>query len=274
MYDNTCKFLAENFPEDIASWLLGEATSVSQLEPSELSVEPLRADSLIFLELETTILHVEFQVQAKADIPFRMTDYYLRLYRRSPEKSVRQIVLYLRRTNSPLVYQSNFQTGRLSHEFEVIRIWERPWEEFLARPGLYPFAVLAESNNREAVLETVREEINKIAEEKEQREIAASTYVLAGLVLEEEMIRFLLREEIMRESVTYQAIQREGLQQGLQQERSLILKLLNRKLGNLSQEQRSRLDSLSIEQLETLAEALLEFSSSSDLDHWLEQNTQ
>jgi hypothetical protein len=35
-------------------------------------------------------------------------------------------------------------------------------------------------------------------------------------------------EELMRESVTYQAIQNEGLQQGLEQERSLVFKLLTR----------------------------------------------
>jgi predicted transposase YdaD len=48
MYDNTCKFLAETFSSDFASWLLGEAISLTKLEPSELSIEPIRADSVIF----------------------------------------------------------------------------------------------------------------------------------------------------------------------------------------------------------------------------------
>jgi predicted transposase YdaD len=60
MYDNTCKFIAETFPTDIATWLLGEPIALTKLEPSELSVEPIRADSLILLQSEDTILHAEF----------------------------------------------------------------------------------------------------------------------------------------------------------------------------------------------------------------------
>ena len=61
MIDNICKFLAESFSADFASWLLGEAITLTKLEPSELSVEPIRADSVIFLESSEIILHIEFQ---------------------------------------------------------------------------------------------------------------------------------------------------------------------------------------------------------------------
>ena len=50
MFDNTCKFLAETFPSDFATWLLGEAILLTKLEPTELSLKPIRADSVIFLE--------------------------------------------------------------------------------------------------------------------------------------------------------------------------------------------------------------------------------
>jgi len=44
----------------------------------------------------------------------------------------------------------------------------------------------------------------------------------------------ILREEIVKESVTYQDILQQGLQQGRQEEsRSLILKLLKRRVGTL-----------------------------------------
>ena len=36
MYDNTCKYLAENFPEDLSSWLLGVRVSLIQMQPTEL----------------------------------------------------------------------------------------------------------------------------------------------------------------------------------------------------------------------------------------------
>ncbi len=63
MYDNTCKYLAENFSEDIASWLLGVRVSLTQMQPTELSVEPIRADSMILLTNHNLILHIEFQTK-------------------------------------------------------------------------------------------------------------------------------------------------------------------------------------------------------------------
>jgi predicted transposase YdaD len=49
-FDNTCKFLAENFSADIATWLLGTPILMTKLEPSELFAEPIRADAIILLE--------------------------------------------------------------------------------------------------------------------------------------------------------------------------------------------------------------------------------
>jgi len=49
MYDDTCRFLAENFSSDFASWLLGEPITLTELKPSELSLEPIQADALILL---------------------------------------------------------------------------------------------------------------------------------------------------------------------------------------------------------------------------------
>ena len=81
MYDDTCKFIAANFSRDLASWLLGETIELTVLEPTELYVEPIRADSVVFLQSKDIILHIEFQTSPSNDIPFRVADYYLRIYR-------------------------------------------------------------------------------------------------------------------------------------------------------------------------------------------------
>jgi Domain of unknown function (DUF4351) len=52
-------------------------------------------------------------------------------------------------------------------------------------------------------------------------------------------------------------------------ERALAVKLLTRKLGNLSPELLARLNSLNIERVEALAEELLDFTSVGDLESWL-----
>jgi predicted transposase YdaD len=80
----------------------------------------------------------------------------------------------------------------------------------------------------------------------------------------------------MRESVIYQEIEKEaakkGLQQGLQQEAlNFVWRLIKHKFGSLSPDlQQARVQGLSLEQLESLGEALLDFSSIADLAAWLE----
>jgi len=74
MFDNICKFLAENFSTDFATWLLGEPITLTELSPSELSLEPIRADALILLQSAQNVLHLEFQTQTDPEIPFRMLD--------------------------------------------------------------------------------------------------------------------------------------------------------------------------------------------------------
>jgi predicted transposase/invertase (TIGR01784 family) len=53
---------------------------------------------------------------------------------------------------------------------------------------------------------------------------------------------------------------------------SLVLKQLTRKLGNISPEVRSRVNSLTLDKLESLGEDLLDFTSMADLEAWLSQN--
>ncbi|NJP09961.1 MAG: DUF4351 domain-containing protein [Leptolyngbyaceae cyanobacterium RU_5_1] len=57
----------------------------------------------------------------------------------------------------------------------------------------------------------------------------------------------------------------KGQQKG---ERSLILRQLTRQLGELPKATQARINTLSLEQLENLGEALLEFEAIADLETW------
>jgi hypothetical protein len=95
---------------------------------------------------------------------------------------------------------------------------------------------------------------------------------IAGLVLEKEVVQKLQRKELMRESVTYQAIVAEGREEGRETEaRFFVLRLLNRKLGNVPESNLSQIQGLSLEQMEVLGEALLGFSTTADLEAWSKQ---
>jgi predicted transposase/invertase (TIGR01784 family) len=210
MYDNTCKFLAENFPTDFASWLLGKPIPLTKLEASELSVEPIRADSVILLESAEIIVHLEFQTKTDETMAFRMLDYWVRLYRKYPTKKIHQTVIYLKPTNSPLAYQNGFNVDQTSHSFNVMRLWEQPTEIFQQYQGLLPFAVLSQTKNAEETLRQVVRLIDNIADKRMQSNVAASTAIMSGIALSKEIIQRLLRSEIMKESVIYQEILLEG----------------------------------------------------------------
>jgi predicted transposase/invertase (TIGR01784 family) len=268
MFDPVSKFLIEQYPQDFASWLLGEPAVLSELSSSELSLEPIRADALILLQSDELVLHCEFQTDPDPAIPFRMTDYALRVYRRFPEKRLVQVVIYLRPTESKFVHQAQFSANNLQHQFQVIRLWEQPTEIFMQRPGLLPYAVLSRTNHRSDVLREVAQEIELLPEQRQKANIAAATGILAGLVLDRQLIRRALRSEIMRESVIYQEWREEAQQD---EARLLVLRQLKRRLGGLSEEMESRVSALALNQLEDLGEDLLDFATLADLEAWLKR---
>jgi predicted transposase YdaD len=69
VYDDTCRFLAEHFSADFASWLMGESVTMTELKPSELLLDPIRADAMILLQSNNVILHIEFQTIPKEEVP-------------------------------------------------------------------------------------------------------------------------------------------------------------------------------------------------------------
>jgi predicted transposase YdaD len=51
-FDNLCKLLSEKYPERFAGWVLGtQQTNVTALK-TELSIEPICADYVTFLQLQ------------------------------------------------------------------------------------------------------------------------------------------------------------------------------------------------------------------------------
>ncbi len=214
MYDNTCKFLVEKFPADFATWLFGKPIELTKIEPSELASDPIRADSVILLESAEIIVHLEFQTKTDETMPYRMANYWLRLYGKYPNREIHQTVIYLRPTNSPHAYETSFNSAKLNHEFNVIRLWEQPTETFQQYQGLLPLAVLTKTTNAEATLRETAKIIDKIDDKKVKSDVAAATAIISGLALNKEIVQRLLRSEIMKESVIYQEILLEGLTEG------------------------------------------------------------
>ncbi|MBN3870118.1 DUF4351 domain-containing protein [Nostoc sp. JL33] len=289
-YDNTCKYLAENYPAEFASWLLSIDTSDIQVLKTELNLEPIRADSVspvlregfppqatgepvrvTFLQIANQILHLEFQTTPKSTTPldFRMLDYYTRL-KREYWCEIKQVLIFLQATSSAIAFQTQYIDTNTTHRYRVIRLWEEDPTPLLANPALLSLATLARSDSPQRLLEQVATAVDMIEETDERQNISACVQVLAGLRFDKNVIKQLFREEIMQESVIYQDILQKGEQRGLQKgEVAVILRLLKLRFGAIEPEIEQQIRKLLIAQLEELTEALLGFNSQSDLVNYL-----
>lgn len=80
------------------------------------------------------------------------------------------------------------------------------------------------------------------------------------------------RELVMRLASLYQQDREQAIQEGNKQgEQRLIIRQLNRRFGEIDSSLIERVRELSIEELEALGEALLDFSALTDLEAWLTQ---
>jgi Domain of unknown function (DUF4351) len=62
----------------------------------------------------------------------------------------------------------------------------------------------------------------------------------------------------------------KGIEQGINRETDLVIRLLKRRVGNISDDLEHRVRSLDIDTIEALGEALLDFTSEVDLVSWLD----
>jgi predicted transposase YdaD len=272
-FDNVCKLLAEKYPFDFAKWLLPQAPKTIKVLKTELSIEPIRADFVTFLQTENRILHIEFQTnpQSKPPIPFRELDYSVRLIR-TYQVPVTQVVIFLQETNDPTVFTEEYVNETTRHRYRVIRMWEEEPELFLNSLPLLPLAPLTRTNSPQGLLSQIANNVAKIADRETKQDIAAYTEILAGLRFEKDFIRQLLSEDIMQESVIYQDILQKGEGKGEQKEAvKFCLMLLNQRFGQLDSEILERVKVLSVEQLENLGAALFNISEIADLVTWLNQ---
>ncbi len=62
---------------------------------------------------------------------------------------------------------------------------------------------------------------------------------------------------------------RQGIEQGIEREKTLILRQIKRKLGEINPSLETKIMELSIDDVEVLGEALFDFSTVEDLINWL-----
>lgn len=177
----------------------------------------------------------------------------------------------------------NLGTELPYHELLHHRITRIYLEEIKDRQGLSPNLALLKllATDQEQSAELSRELLKTAETPTEfERRLSLIETILANKFpdLTKEMIMQILdlKKMDITQSRFYQEIRVEALQDGLQEGRqeegrNLVLRQLTRRFGELSENQVGQIRQLSVEQLEVLAEALLDFSEIADLDDFLEQ---
>ncbi|BAS57092.1 MULTISPECIES: DUF4351 domain-containing protein [Leptolyngbya] len=166
-------------------------------------------------------------------------------------------------------YESNFMGLAVRQDYHVINLWEVEativFEQSLN--ALLPFVPVLKNGGETTV---VQRALNQLRRDEQLVELESLLAFFASFVMSSEVVRQIMRWDmaVLRESPWYQEILREGEQR----ERSLILKQLTRRVGAPSPELTAQVEALSIEQLEALGEALLDFTQSEDLTAWLDHN--
>jgi len=91
----------------------------------------------------------------------------------------------------------------------------------------------------------------------------------AQLSREEIQSMFLLSD--IKQTRVYQEARQEGREEGERNgEVRLVLRLLSKRFGEIDDRRIQVINSLTLEQLDNLGEALLDFGELADLDNWLE----
>lgn len=143
-------------------------------------------------------------------------------------------------------------------------------EELKQLPSDYP--------NREIVLELVYGLLGKLtANQQNQQETITEdeTLIMSLRQLYRDKIAEVERQGIQQgvQQGIQQGLQQgvqQGIQQRVQQEINMLIRQLKRKIGNVSPELEIRVRNIPIDKLEDFGEALLDFNSSQDLIHWLD----
>jgi len=268
-FDATAKELLEIDPQAWLELLLGRKVGEVRILNVDLSTITTEADSVLLVqEVEPWVVHLEFQSSYDRDLPLRLQRYSILVHYRHRFPVVSIALLLCPDADGPAMtglLQHRWPDGLVYHEFRynVVRTWERPADEILAG-GLatLPLAPLArvKENELPAVIQAMRQRLDREATRSQAGMLWTATYVLMGLTYSDELIdRLLEGVQSMKESVTYQKILREGRAEGLVEgERRILRRLGGERFGMPDAHIEAALDAIAdLERLEQLSVRVL-----------------
>ena len=275
-FDAILKHLPEDYPQD---WAL--LAGVKRLAPvtvvdADVSTVTAAADKVLRVdEPDPWLLHLEFQASYDATLSQRLLQYNVLLGVRH-SLPVRSVAILLRPEADGKSMTGHVRWklphGKIYLEFEynVIRLWQLAPEAILAGGiGTLPLLPLTRVA-RPDLPRLIREMAKRLHREASHADVDSlwtATYVLMGLEYEEGFASQLLQGvRSMKESVTYQAILKEGREEGREEARRILLALGAKRFGKPSAKVRRTVATITEPAVfEDLATRLLDVESWADL---------
>jgi predicted transposase YdaD len=248
-YDITLKHLIEAHPAD---WLplAGHPTPAPvAVIDADLATVAASADKIIRVdEAQPWLLHIELQTSPASDLAARLQWYNTLLHYRHGLPVRTLLVLLHRRAESPQLngrYQAMLpgEEPYLTFAYRVIRMWERPAEEFLqGGTVILPLVSLANvaAEDLPTVIRQMDQRLTREVEGEDAATLRLAAGILAGLRLSSDEVTTLFQEVFrMKESSTYQVILEEGRREGriqgaerqMNHSRELLLRMGTEHLG-------------------------------------------
>jgi len=256
--------------------LLGEPVDNAahyQFISAEIKEKAFRFDGIFMPEQDDKpIYFVEVQFQNKPDFYWEFIaeiNLYLNQYK--PVQDWKAVALFAQRrfavTSLTIYQQELINNGR------IIPIYLDEVRSGSIGVGLIELILVQESQAPALVQQLLQRARTEIADPLVTCDIidlleTVLVSKFAQLSREEIQAMFLLSD--IKQTRVYQEAKQEGRQEGCQEgEIRLLIRQLSRRFGKISDRRVQVINSLTLEQLEDLGEALLDFSELADLDNWL-----
>ncbi len=281
-FDPALKTLAEVVPADWLA-LVGRRHRRVSVEDTDVgTVVSGATDKLLRVhDAPEYLLHLDFESgHFRSELPLRLRMYNSIVAYRHDRLVLSVTVLLRPEADSPQ------WTGLLSRGFageepldtlryQVVRVWELDPERLLSGGfgtlALAPISAVPESEVK-GIIRRMNDRLTGQQSPRKARDIKAAAYVLLGLRYSDEIAHALFREVVgMQESSTYQAIVRQGREQGLQEgraegERRTVLLQGEAKFGPPDEATRAAIDAINdLARLDELAVRLMSATSWQDL---------
>jgi len=274
---DSVRFLPQEYFADLTT---GEKKIIDLLAEVKLS----GGDAVI-------LIHLEAQASSETDFAQRMFFYFARLYQKYGHRIYPIVVFSFDEPfrEEPCKHCVEFAGLKiLEFNFASIQLNRLHWQDYLNQPNPVAAALMAKMQidlgDRPQVKAECLRLLTTLSLDPARVELISGfvdTYLRLnaqeegmfqaeiGKLDESEQVGVMQIVASWMEQGIEQGIE-QGMKRGAEQEaRSLILRLLTRRIGDVPPDTRSQIQSLSLSQIESLGEALLDFSQPDDLVEWL-----